>query len=176
MKYIAYLITLLVLTFVAFFFTPFMVLFAKPRFGKINNNNGYAVEPRLPNWLSWFDTPDNSLLGDENWKDSHNGKYLSRVAWLYRNSLYGFKWGPIACKVDSHDLIEYSGDPRVNRNNGVTGTFKAKYGKYWQIKIVKKIFGDFGIMWNFGWQLDEFVGRDGGVALFQFSPRFVSIK
>ena len=22
-----------------------------------------AVEPRLPRWLEWFDTPDNGLLG-----------------------------------------------------------------------------------------------------------------
>lgn len=32
-------------------------------------------------------------------------------------------------------------------------------------------------MWNFGWQLDEFVAsKSRGLALFQFSPRFVFIK
>ena len=99
------------------------------------------------------------------------------VAWLYRNSLYGFKWSALAAYVGDPILISFTGDPTVNRNNGSTGIFTAQYRDYWQWKCVKKLVGNWGIMFNFGWQLDEFLkSGQPGVALFQFSPRFVTIK
>ena len=55
---------------------------------------------RLPNWLSWFATPDNSADGDfgwqtEHWRWRHNlprrlARYVGRVGWLWRNLGHGF--------------------------------------------------------------------------------------
>lgn len=178
MRYLFYFIAMIILQIVAYIITPILPLFTEIRYGKLNNSNLYGDGIRLEKWLSWFDTPDNSLSGDENWQAKYpETTYWSMVKWLYRNSIYGFKWDVISCLVENPDQIDFSGNPDINRNNGITGTFKAKYKGYWQFKIVKKLFGDFGIMWNFGWQLDEYVGSPhGGKALFQFSPRFVSIK
>jgi hypothetical protein len=159
----------------AYIITPLLPLFQQKRYGWIDNGNQTEIEPRLAPWLAWFDTPDNSLWGDKHWRETNNYTgYLAQVMWLYRNSLYGFKWTVLACKVAGE--IQYSGNPNINRNNGQTGVFKAKYSDYWQVKIVKKLFGDFGIMFNFGWQLDTYVVSKHGTALFQFSPRFVKIK
>ena len=60
-------------------------------------------EAKLPLWLSWFDTYDNTLDGDDGWKYEHllflNCKgdsldpiriYLKRVCWLFRNTAYTF--------------------------------------------------------------------------------------
>lgn len=177
MKYYLYLIYLLVMYVVAWSIQWIFPAFAEMRFGNIDNANATGFEPRLPLNLAMFDTPDNSLLGDNNWHMKHGNSYWGKVAWLYRNTLYGFKWTTLACKVEDASQIVGIGNPKVNRNNGITGTFKATYKDYWQYKIVKKLYGDFGIMWNFGWQLDEFY-HDGksGMALFQFSPRLVKIK
>lgn len=162
---------------VAWIITPLMPMFAVYRYGKLDNGNDEGFGLRLPELLFWFDTPDNSISGDSNWLSNHNStSYLSHIGWLYRNSIYGFKWTVLACK-NQHD-VKYLGNPWINRNNGQTGYFFASMsGGYWQYKVVKKIYKDFGIMFNFGWQLDDFV-KTGIVkpALFQFSPRFVTIR
>lgn len=52
----------------------------------------------LPPWLSWYQTPDNSLDGDAPWREGRRPfanntgwrRYVNRVAWLYRNSMYGY--------------------------------------------------------------------------------------
>src|SRR6185369_16465594 len=119
-RWLFYLLALIVMTIVAWIVTPILPAFAKPRMGPIDNNHGQAVEPRLPLWLAWFDTPDNSLLGDSNWKATHDGGYWSQVQWLYRNTLYGFKWGPLAAPMSEPRIV--TGDPLINRNNGHFGT------------------------------------------------------
>ena len=48
----------LLVTVACVLFAPVIVLFASPM--------GW-----LPNWLWWFQTPDNSLDGDEGWKKEH---------------------------------------------------------------------------------------------------------
>lgn len=181
MRYFLYLSIYLVMQIIAWAITPALPLFARPRWGLIDNANRAGIEPRLPLWLAWFDTPDNSLFGDNKWMISHpKATHWTMVAWLYRNSLYGFKWTTLACRVDYPNLLVWEGNPLVNRNNGVTGRFKAwrNVGSdYWQWKYVKKLVGDWGLMLNFGWQLDEFVSsKKHGNALFQFSPRFVKIQ
>lgn len=181
MRYFTYLVVYLVFQVFTWIVTPLLPLFKESRWGLIDNASRAGIEPRLPLWLSWFDTPDNSLLGDNKWVTSHTkATYWTMVAWLYRNSLYGFKWSVLACRVDYPNLLIWSGDPLVNRNNGITGKFSALRNvgsDYWQWKYVRKLVGDWGIMLNFGWQLNEFVGsRKTGNALFQFSPRVCKIK
>ena len=177
MRYTAYLLASLVMQVVAWIITPLLPLASERRYGYIKNAGYQGTGPRLKKWLSWFDTPDNSLDGDERFLRENDMGYWQKVKWLYRNSLYGFKWSVLACFAHPARMT-CKGDPRVNRNNGITGLFRARTDDgYWQWKLVKKLYGNFGVMWNFGWQLDEFAtGNVGGIALFQFSPRFVTIK
>jgi hypothetical protein len=179
MKYTMYAVLWLLLWILSWVVTPVLPLFSEIRNGPLNNNNLYGTGYRLRKFLSWFDTPDNSLDGDNNFIEATANwpRYLRHVRWLYRNSLYGLKWTVLSCNIPLTATFIHSGDPRVNRNNGVLGTFKAKYNEYWQYKVVKKLVGNWGIMWNFGWQLDEFIKeKKAGKALFQLSPRFTTIK
>lgn len=177
MRYFIYLVLYLVLQLITYIITPLLPLFTEQRLGNWNNANEQRIGTRLKSWLSWFDTPDNSLEGDYNWYLNHKANYLNFTLWLYRNSLYGLKWGSLACTVKLPQNITFSGNPQINRNNGICGIFNARYKDYWQYKIVKKLVGNWGTMFNFGWQLDDFV-KSGkpGTALFQFSPRFCMIK
>ena len=75
----------------------------------------------LPRWLSWFQTPDSILDKSpkwvaENWpmlviKDDWQSwrkylyKYLQRVAWLYRNTGYGFSCSVLRYKGSMENLI-----------------------------------------------------------------------
>lgn len=173
LRYPLYFCALLIMTVIAMIVTPLLPAFARPRLGPINNNNGSGVEPRLPRWLAWFDTPDNSLLGDLAWKATHNGGYGSQVQWLYRNQLYGFKWGPLAAPMHAAERIIH-GDPTINRNNGRFGTMSIRMRSYWQWKCVKPI-GRTGycVMLNFGWLLDN---PQPPRALYMLSPRLARIK
>ena len=177
MRWLGLLLLLLAMQIVAWVITPILPLFRVRRIGPCYNGRLLLDSPRLPLWLAWFDTPDNSLLGDAKWSATHDGDYWSMVGWLYRNSLYGFRCTVLSCRVLQPASIDYRGDPRINRNNGITGLFRARMNGYWQWKLVIKLIGDRGDMLNFGWQLDEFV-KSGlpGVAMFQFSPRFVTIR
>jgi len=172
LRWLICLVALFVMSLLALVLTPVLPLFARSRMGPVDNNHGQAKEPRLPVWLAWFDTPDNSLLGDPGWRATHNGGYWSQVAWLYRNSLYGFKWGPIAAPMGAERHIH--GDPSINRNNGHYGILRISMGPYWQWKCVKPI-GRSGYCWmiNLGWMLDD-AGQQR--ALFMFSPRLVRLR
>lgn len=171
-RWLISLVALCAMSLVAHVVTPILPAFARPRLGPVNNNKGRAVAPRLPLWLAWFDTPDNSLLGDKGWQSKHDGGYWSQVAWLYRNSLYGFKWGPLAAPMGAPRIIK--GDPKINRNNGHYGILRISMRPYWQWKCVKPI-GQSGYCWmiNLGWLLDD---EDQPRALFMFSPRLVTLR
>lgn len=168
---------------VTWIITPLLTLpcFVEERFGWQNNAISEGVGPRLKTWLWPFDTDDNCLDGDNRFLSDRLDwpAYIRHTAWLYRNSLYGLKRLAMSAYIAHPTDIVFSGDPRVNRNNGVTGLFRARYlaSPYWQFKLVKKLIGDWGVMWNFGWQLDTLVSdRRPGLAMFQFSPRVVKIK
>lgn len=128
-----------------------------------------------PAWSAWFATPDNPPEGDIGHRIRWLSKslYWQRVAWLLRNRAYGFKWGPLAAPMRLEQLI-WSGDIRINRNNGRFGLLRITMGDYWQWKRVVRI-GSTGYcgMLNFGWLLDDFSQKR---ALFLFSPRIARIK
>lgn len=145
---------------------PFLPMFAEKRYGPINNNNGFGVEPRLPLWLSWFDTPDNSLWGDDGWQKIHCvnewNTYKGMALWLLRNSSVGFSRTVLAHTVFQKDIV-YEGDPHISVDRGIYGTFKANDGKgTWQYKKVFSLFGK-NIGLNFGWNIDPMV-KDGSVS------------
>ena len=174
-RWIIYLIAAMLFDVVAIVLSPLLALTARDRVGPIDNNNGTAIEPRLPVFLSWFDTAeDNSLLGDSAHKLRHanSSRYWQMFCWLVRNHGYGFRWSVLAAPMDHFKLL-FDGDVKINRNNGRYGVLRASMGSYWQYKRVTPI-GQTGYCWmlNFGWLLDD-TSQDR--ALFMFSPRIVKI-
>ena len=74
-------------------------LFATMQEGLVDNNNGVAVEPRLPRWLSFFQTDDNSLWGDAGHKARVGDykSYFGMVQWLWRNGFHNFNYTVLGC-------------------------------------------------------------------------------
>lgn len=54
-RYYRYLLAILLLQPVAFLLAPVLVFFAKTRDGWSFNGSMHAVEPRLPDWLGWYE-------------------------------------------------------------------------------------------------------------------------
>ena len=114
LKWLLYLPASLIFDVVGRVLTPVVVLFA--------DESGW-----LPQWLSWFQTPDNSIDGDaghfERWGDSDKPlrRFVRRVAWLWRNCGYGFNISIIGFKPQSGDVKQVFGDPTVGDTSGVSG-------------------------------------------------------
>lgn len=169
--YALYLIASFGMQLVAWCLTPVLPLFRNEQWGWSNNGSVRALGPRLPRWLSWFDTPDNSLLGDSKWMADHTGDYWSMVGWLYRNSLYGFKWTVLA--VDIQDTQIVTGNSNIGYQRSRFGILRIRQPNgAWQFKIVKPILGKI-FEGNFGWLLDDTTKQR---ALFMFSPRIKGIQ
>lgn len=68
----------------------------------------------LPRWLSWFDTPDNTLDGDGGHEERWKGypRYIKQVAWLMRNRAYGYGFF-LGRSIDATNLI-IQGEPYVS--------------------------------------------------------------
>lgn len=122
----------------------------------------------LPDWLSWFQTPDNPCDGDEAHLERHPGTgtwdtYCRRVAWFWRNVCYGFDISVLGVEVRSTDSLIFEGDRDV-------GAKPPRSGWQWK-KIVREgkvvAFQLYGVrqyrVWpqrclrvNFGWKLFDF--------------------
>jgi len=120
LKYICLVLISLIADILNYFLAPIVVLFA-------------SQEGWLPRWFSWFQTPDNSLDGDNGWQlenrpfkveDSSFKKYINRVAWLYRNSVYGFAISVLGIKILPTDRILTVGNPKVSNRPLVEGLVK----------------------------------------------------
>lgn len=184
-RYVFWLVLSLAVELVAIALSGVLPYFAKARYGWSDNRHRQVIEPRLPWWLAWFDTPDNSLWGDSGWRTIHCPHYKTRkgmAQWLRRNHGYGFKWTAAAAEVTDPVSIQHSGDPDINLNDGKPGVFKARMGKYWQHKSVRPIPGTgYSLALNAGWLLDMYVTHplahlETPKALFMFSPGFVKTK
>lgn len=142
------------------------------RDGPLDNAQKTGVAPRLPLWLSWFDTPDNSLLGDGTWAVKHSGTYWDMVAWLNRNSIYGFQWSVLSASCKGL-LRTYTGNRDINHHTGTLGTLRVKCGDYWQYKAVTKFIANYAWVINLGWILDD---ESQERSMFVFSVRIRSIQ
>lgn len=161
----------LVLTLLCIVLAPVIVLFA--------DNDGW-----LPSWLSWFQTMDNSLDGDNGWRTEHwqwrfklpaaLATYVGRVGWLWRNPAYGFGIEKLTFPYP----IQYSGNTAVNDSPGVEGWCHVDCGDLWQFVWVKRITQDKCIYCVFGWNIKGLIGSDERthVASFAFSPRISNFK
>ena len=82
----------------------------------------------LPSWLSWFDTPDNTLDGDDGYKTLHAPfkgtqtgikQYINRWFWLLRNPSYGFDISVLGATVTELPVV-IKGDLLVSNNQNLT--------------------------------------------------------
>jgi len=178
LRWLCYLLISLPMELLAILLAPVLPLFARPRYGPIDNGNAYGVEPRLPRWLDWFATPDNSLLGDEGHKARWRGRsqYLQMVAWLLRNRLYGFRWSVLAAPLE-RSAIHWSGNLNIrNRQHGVAGLLRVRMGGYWQYKRITPLWLGRCLQLNLGWIIDPFIKDPGktGKAIYSTSVRLTA--
>lgn len=111
----------------AYLFGWLWAAFAINAYGPIANANGFGDEPRLPGWLSYFQTPDNSLLGDGAWQRCEPAhwawrswfawfpllyRYLGRVGWIMRNPAQGYD-RTICARLDIDCDFKFEGDPAI---------------------------------------------------------------
>lgn len=126
-------------------------------------------QQKLPKWLSWWDTPDNTLDGDEGWKNEHllflNCKgdnldfiriYLKRVCWLFRNTGYGFSHSVAGVDVSEQDVVSWEGNQKVGNRPLSEGKCKAILrgdNKAFMLYYVKKTFKGKCLRVYIGWKL-----------------------
>lgn len=138
----------LAVTVIAWLLTPALPLFA--------SEAGW-----LPQWLWWFQTPDNSIDGDNafNTPSKHPiitrlPRYIRRALWLIRNPSYGFNWTVLATRPLPANPYRYFGDINAKDKVGLYGwCFSYVTGtRYFHLKVYKPtIFGKclkFRIGWN----------------------------
>ena len=168
-RYLLLLPASLAMTLLALLLAPVLPLFA--------DRNGW-----LPWRLSWFQTPDNSLWGDEGHIVRWGGRrsYWRMVAWLLRNPAYGFEWdGPLAARCAPLSVVKVWGNPWIkNRTAAIAGWYFCRVGPYWNFKAVIPLFGDLAFMPEFGWKLQELAqGRKiNGKAMYVFSLRLTAFN
>ena len=125
----------------------------------------------LPRWLSWFDTPDNTLDGDLGYIASHAPfrgygvagwrRYINRAWWLVRNPGYGFSYSVLGHQVNSMPRV-VSGDPLVSdsvnltvgRMHGLSGHVLVREGEAFEFYLVRQ-YGKSGRCFRLrlGWKL-----------------------
>lgn len=174
----------------AMLLAPILPLFAELRGGPTDNNNWFGVEPRLPTWLSWFDTSyDNSLWGDHGWRTKHCPKYwqsyLGMVLWLWRNPAAGFCWKVLARESlldDQYEVSDSGNGLAVDKGQGKYGWYFIRCSRdgAFSLRWCKKV-GPKVLSFEAGWLLDVYVkdakyAEKAPVAPFQFQPQLKTAK
>ena len=169
----------LLLTLVAVLASPILPIFAKPLIGWCDNHSYEAVEPRLPNWLGWFMTPDNSLNGDATFKRLNPPSYWSKVKWLLRNPAYAFAMRYLT----SPYCTVVKGDKTIKDNdNAKAGWCMVHANGLFQFTLVAPIGFSRCIYVNLGWNIralvdDNFMPKPLKYqATFVFSPRISGFR
>lgn len=115
----------------------------------------FARDGLLPNWLKWFQTPDNSLYGDWGWKTEHHPEdyktHMSMTKWLWRNPAQGFDQ---LLKANITLLEEYNvlGNIKVQETQGIGGVLFIHGAGYFHLYIIIPL-GKKCIHSEFGWRL-----------------------
>lgn len=154
-------------------------LFATQQVGWCDNQSHQCIGPRLPNWLNWFMTPDNSLDGDATFLSLNGYGYWSQVKWLWRNPAYSFGLRYLNLPYDA----TFTGDKTIKDNDGAKAGFCiVRSNGLFQLTWIKPIGFARCIYCNFGWNIRALV--DDGVnpkpipyqATFVCSPRLSGFR
>ena len=169
----------LILTLVAIILAPVLPMLATEQEGWLDNHAKWGVGPRLPTWLSWFQTPDNSLDGDATFERLNGISYWAKVKWLWRNPCYAFA---IRYLTNPYYTV-VKGDKTIKDNdNAKSGWLLVHANGLFQFTTVISIGFSRCIYCNFGWNIRALV--DDGVpvkpdpyqATFVFSPRISGFR
>ena len=159
---------------------PFVVVFATPQDGATDNGTSHAVEPRLPHWLNWLQTPDNSLWGDSGWRTEHCRywqSYFGMVCWLWRNPAYGLAWGPFAYVPQPGTTYSTAGDPTIHaRDDARAGWYRITSSDgAWERTSITRL-GPFTkcLKLRTGWILGD--AQPGRPCLYLFSLRIMPFR
>lgn len=177
-----YTLPLMILAYVlTYILSPILPLFASKRQGWLDNNTLFGEGYYLPSWLSWFQTPDNSIDGDQGWREEHMqwrfkfpepvATYLGRVGWLWRNPAYGVG---LAELVPYERVLLVSGDLNVGIDPVKEGSclVETQDGRLFLHRKVSVVKG-FAFYRNYGWNIKGLVNNPepSYTATFAFSVR-----
>jgi len=186
LKWLCLLPVMLVVTAATYPLALVLPFFASNQEGPIDNDTGWGVGPRLPKWLNLFQTPDNSLDGDEGWRTEHSqwrfklpaklAAYVGIVGWLWRNPGYGV--GLVKFDSAGPVVATFTGNQSVNDSPGVEGTCHVYAGGLWQFVWVKRVSETHCIYVNLGWNIKGLINdpRCKYVATYALSPRISKFK
>ena len=164
----------LLLTLFAIIIAPILLLFSQQLEGWLDNHSTWGYGPRLPTWLNWFMTPDNSLDGDATFQSINGISYWAKIKWLWRNPAYSFAirymTGPFTAKIQGDNTIK-------DNDNAKKGWCLVHINGLFQFVLVAPIGFSRCIYVNLGWNIRALV--DGNAkpfihpyqATFVFSPR-----
>lgn len=141
-------------------------LFAKDTYGPMCNNTTMGIGPRLPDWLSWFQTPDNDLNGDFGWIYEHwqwryqlpkNIRYyVGMVGWLWRNPACGV--GNIKVGLQSLSQCNVLGSLHISDNPLVPGYTLITSPEFFHFRVIAKVPGvNLAFSCNYGWNVTGYV-------------------
>ncbi len=183
MIYIRYILMVpvsLALTLIALITAPLMVLLQEQRDGELLNGSTWNEGPRLPTWLDWFMTPDNSLDGDETFQIINGIGYWSQVRWLWRNPAYGYG----LAQINNPYYTKVRGDKTIKDNdNAKEGWCVVNANGLFQLVYIKRIvFTSRCVYINVGWNIRALVDDNFNPkplawrATFVFSPRISGFR
>jgi hypothetical protein len=96
----------------------------------------------LPKWLKWMQTNDNTLFGDDGWKNYHfingsNTSWWARTNWMWRNPMGSFAYDVMG--VIPEGWLTVVGNDKVGNRPLVEGSCFAKCANAWMVYYVKKV-------------------------------------
>lgn len=170
----------LFVTIITLILSPILPVFASQQYGPLDNNGHMGFGPRLPGWLSWFQTPDNSLDGDATFERLNPPSYWNRAKWLRRNPGYDFAVRYLTAPYDT----KVNGNPTIRDNdNARAGWCFVRSNGLFQLRICIHIPFTARCIWaNFGWNImglaDPAVNPkpDPWEATFACSPRLSGFR
>jgi len=169
----------LIITLVAIILAPILPAFATQQWGWCDNHSRFEEGPRLPTWLNWFQTPDNSLDGDATFQTINGTGYLAKIKWLIRNPAYSFALRYLTPPYNA----SYQGDNTIRDNdNAKAGWCLVHANGLFQFTLIAPIGFNRCFMVNLGWNVRALVDDnvqpkpDPYQATFVFSPRISGFR
>lgn len=169
----------LLITLLAVLLAPVLPIFTVQKEGWLDNHSTWGIGPRLPDWLNWFMTPDNSLDGDATFERLNPPSYWSKVKWLWRNPAYSFglKY------IHNPYYTRVCGDKTIKDNdNAKAGWCLVNANGLFQFVFITPIGFSRCIYINLGWNVRALVDDnvqpkpDPYQATFVFSPRISGFR
>jgi len=173
MKWLIILPLHIIVNVIAYLFAWLFAFYTKYGHGPIDNGNSEGYGPRLPNWLSWFQTVDNSLYGDRAWQDMQEGhwswrtklygyptiqSYFGRLGWLLRNPGQGFeRTSYVVANIQTDAVVRTYGNPFIkDKPNGVHGYCVTIIDNYWGFYAIIPLWKGRCMKVKLGWNLKTY--------------------